>query len=55
MRSWKGDLLVADTDELQQNDASEVYLRITTTEEVTVPKEVDNFMFPFASGSAKMA
>ena len=45
--SWKRDLLVADVDELQKNDASEVYLISVKTKEVLVPKEGDNFVFPF--------
>ena len=53
--SWKGHLLVADVGDLQETDASEVYLRRVKTKEVLVPKEGDNFIFSFAHGSAKLA
>ena len=44
--SWKGDLLVADVGELQEDDVSEVYLgRIET--KILVSKEGDIFIFPF--------
>ena len=52
---WKGELLVADVEELQENDASEVYFRKIKTEEVLVPKEGNNFTFSFCNGSAKLA
>ena len=52
---WKGDLLAADVGELQENGASEVYLRTKKTRVVLVPKEGDNFTFPFADGSAMLA
>ena len=37
--SWKGDLLVTDAEELQENDAYEVYVKSIKTEEVLVRNE----------------
>ena len=54
-RSWKGDHFVADVQELQENDASEVYLRRTKTKELLVLLQGDNFISPCLSGSAKLA
>ena len=39
---------------LQENDASKVYSRRMKTK-VLVPKEGNNFIFPFGDGSAKVA
>ena len=54
-RSWKGDLLVADVEGSQGNDASDVYLRRVTTKEVLVSKERGHFILPFIDGSAQLA
>ena len=48
-------LLVADVDECQENDASEVRSRRMKTKEVLVLKEGDNFIFTFVARSAKLA
>ena len=53
--SWKGDVLVADVEKLQENDASDVYSRRITPKEFLVPEEGDSFMFPCANGLEKMA
>ena len=44
--SWKGDLLVANVGELQEDDVSDVYLRRIETK-VLVSKEGDIFIIPF--------
>ena len=43
---WKGDILVADIEELEQMDASEIYLKRLNAKEVIFPKENGNFIFP---------
>ena len=44
--SWKGDILVADVEEFQENDASEVYVKRINTKEVIVPKEEEFLNIP---------
>ena len=44
-RSWTGDVLVADIEELHENGASELYLRRIKEKEVIVPKDGDTFIF----------
>ena len=47
---------MADIDELQENDASEVYSRTVETHEVVVQKKKeDKFVYQFVTGSAKSA
>ena len=53
--SCNGDVLVADVEELQENDATDVFLRRLTTKEVLVPSDGGKFIFPFVHGSAKLA
>ena len=50
---WKGDILVADIEELEQMDASELHARRLNAKEVLTPMRGDNFMFPFADGTVK--
>ena len=42
---WKGDVLVADLEELETMDASEIYSKRLNAKEVKVPKENGNFIF----------
>ena len=49
-RIWKGDILVADIEELETMDASEIYARRLNAKEVIFPKENGNFIFPVAAG-----
>ena len=42
---WKGDILVADIEELETMDASEIYSRRLNAKEVISPKENGNFIF----------
>ena len=47
---WKGDTLVADVEELETMDASEIYSRRLNAKEVIFPKENGNFIFPATDG-----
>ena len=42
---WKGDVLVADLEELETMDASEIYSRRPNAKEVIFPKEKGEFIF----------
>ena len=42
---WKGDVLVADLEELETMDASEIYSQRLNANEVIFPKENENFVF----------
>ena len=44
-RNWKGDVLVADIEELETMDASEIYSKRLNAKEVISPKENENFIF----------
>ena len=52
---WKGDILVADIEELETMDASEIYSKRLTAKEVTFPKENGKFIFPAADGRIKLS
>ena len=47
---WKGDVLVADLEELETMDGSEIYSKRLNAKEVIFPKENWNFIFPAADG-----
>ena len=47
---WKGDIMVADIEELEKMDASEIYAKRLNAQEVTLSKEDGNFIFPIADG-----
>ena len=47
---WKGDVLVADLEELDIMDASEIYSKRLNAKEVIFPKEKGEIMFPAADG-----
>ena len=40
---WKGDIMIADTKELEEMDASEIHARRLNAKEVLTPMEGDNF------------
>ena len=42
MRIWKGDTLVADIEELETMDASEIYAKRLNGKEVIFPKKMEN-------------
>ena len=48
---WKGDIMVADTEELE--DASELHARRLNAKEVLTPRRSGNFIFPVADGTVK--
>ena len=49
---WKGDVLIADLEELEAMDASEIYSKRLNAKEVIFPKEGE-FIFPIADGRIK--
>ena len=50
---WKGDILVADVEELETMDGSDIYSKRHNAEEVIFPKEKGEFIFPIADGRIK--
>ena len=50
----RGDVLVADVEELETMDASEIYSKRLNAKEVIFPKENGNFIFPDADGRIKL-
>ena len=52
-RIWKGDVLVADLEELETMDASDIYSKRLNAKEVIFPKEKGEFIFPIADGRIK--
>ena len=51
---WKGDIMVADIEELETMDASEIYSKKRlNAKEVIFPKENGKFIFPVADGRIK--
>ena len=51
---WKGDVLIADLEELESMDASEIYSKRLNAKEVIFPKEKGEFIFPIADGRIKL-
>ena len=51
---WKGDTLVADIEELETMDASEIYSKRLNAKEVIFPEENETFMFPVGDGRIKI-
>ena len=49
---WKGDVLIADLEELETMDASEIYSKRLNAKEVIFPKQGE-FIFPVADGRIK--
>ena len=49
---WKGDVLIADLEELETMDASELYSKRLNAKEVIFPKQGE-FIFPIADGRIK--
>ena len=54
-RIWKDDLMVADIEELETMDASEIYSKRLNAKEVIFPKEKGELIFPIADGRIKFA
>ena len=53
VRFWKGDILVADVEELETMDAAEMFSKRLNAKEVIFPKEDEKF--PAADGRIKFA
>ena len=51
---WKGDIMVADIDELEQMDASELHARRLNAKEVLTTQRIGNFICPVAHGTVKI-
>ena len=51
---WKGDIMVADIDELEEMDAYEIHARRFNAKEVLTPQRSGNFIFPVADGTVKI-
>ena len=51
---WKGDIVVADSEELDEMDASELHARRLNAKEVLTPQRSGNFIFPVADGTAEI-
>ena len=54
-RIWKGDIPIADTEELEKMDATELHARRLNAKEVLTPMKGDNFMFPVADGTVEVS
>ena len=52
-RIWKGDVLLADLEELETVDASEICSKRLNAKEVIFPKEKGQFIFPIEDGRIK--
>ena len=52
---WKGDILVADSEELEEMDASEIHARRLNAKEVLTPTSGGNLKFQVADGTVKTA
>ena len=52
---WKGDITVADIEELETMDASEIYSKRLNAKVVILPRENRKFVFPVAGGRIKFA
>ena len=42
---WKGDILIADIEELEKLDASEIYPRRLNAKEIRIPRKTENSYF----------
>ena len=51
---WKGDILVADIEDLEQMDVSEIHARKLNAKEVLTPLRSGNFIIPFADGTVQI-
>ena len=54
-RIWKGDILIADLEELSEFDASDIYRRRINAKEVLIRQKDDEFIFPIADGTARLS
>ena len=55
-RIWKGDTLIADIEELEKTDASEIYPRRVNPKEILmISQKEEEFIFPVAHGTAQLS
>ena len=54
-RIWKGDMMVADIEELETMDASKIFSKRLNAKEVIFPQENGKFIFSVAEGRIKFA
>ena len=54
-RIWKGDIIVADIEELEDMDASEIHGKRLNAKEVLTPMRGEKFIFPIAVGTVKLS
>ena len=52
---WKGDIMVAHIEELEEMDASEIHAKRLNAKEVLTRMSGDNFIFPVADGIVKVS
>ena len=52
---WKGDILIPEIEELENMDASEIFLRRINAKEVSITLKGEEFIFPVADGTAKLS
>ena len=52
---WKGDILIADLEDLEKMNASDFYHRRINAKEVLIRQKDDEFIFPVADGTAKLS
>ena len=50
---WKGDIMIADIEELEEMVASELHAWRLNAKEVLTPMKGENFIFPVADGTVK--
>ena len=55
MRIWNGDVLIADLEDLEKMDASEIDPRPIHAKEALITKKGIEFIFPVADGTAKLS
>ena len=54
-RIWKADIMVADNEELEKMDASEIHARRLNAKEVLTPMKGENYIFPVEDGTVKIS
>ena len=55
VRIWKGDITIADIEELEEMDASELLARRLNAKDVLAPMKGDYWKFPVADGTVKVS
>ena len=52
---WEGNILVADIEELESSDATEIHAPRLNVMEVITPKSGETFLFQIADGTVKLS